>query len=70
MFEKYVDDIKPLIVSMENIPELRKCDVFEDFIDGLKSNGYFVSYKVVDCSKYGMPQKRRQLVLLASDLSK
>lgn len=70
MFEKYVDDIKPLIVSMENVPELRKCDVFEDFIDGLKSNGYSVSYKVVDCSKHGMPQKRRQLVLLASDLSK
>lgn len=55
---------------MKNVPELRKCDVLEDFIDGLKSNGYFVGYKVVDCSKYGMPQKRRRLVLLASDLSK
>lgn len=67
-FKKYVCDIKPVVVSMENVPELRKYDVFEDFVSGLESEGYHVDYKVVDCSKYGMPQKRRRLVLLASRL--
>lgn len=67
-FEKYVNDISPTVVSMENVPELRRYDVFEDFVNKLEFNGYNVSYKVVDCSKYGMPQRRRRLVLLASRL--
>lgn len=65
-FAKYVEDIRPDIVSMENVPELRNFDVFEDFKKCLKKAGYHVSYKVVDCSKYGLPQKRHRLVLLAS----
>lgn len=65
-FARYIEDIKPDIVSMENVPELRNFDVFDDFKTRLKKTGYHVSYKVVDCSKYGLPQKRRRLVLLAS----
>lgn len=69
-FARYVEDIKPDIVSMENVPELRNFDVFEEFRECLVEAGYYVSYKVVDCSKYGLPQKRRRLVLLASRYGK
>ena len=65
-FAQYIEDIKPDIVSMENVPELHKYDIFEDFLDKLDELGYHTSYKIVDCSKYGLPQKRRRLVLLAS----
>jgi DNA (cytosine-5)-methyltransferase 1 len=65
-FAKYIEEIQPDIVSMENVPELRKFDIFEQFKSNLESLNYHVSYKVVDCSKYGLPQKRRRLVLLAS----
>ena len=65
-FAQYIEDIKPDIVSMENVPELCKYDVFEDFLERLDKLGYHTSYKIVDCSKYGLPQKRRRLVLLAS----
>ena len=65
-FAQYIEDIKPDIVSMENVPELRKYDVFNDFLKNLDELGYYTSYKIVDCSKYGLPQKRRRLVLLAS----
>lgn len=65
-FAKYIASIKPDIVSMENVPELRKFDIFEDFKNTLTSLGYYVFYKVVDCSEYGLPQKRKRLILLAS----
>lgn len=65
-FSKYVEEIRPDIVSMENVPELRKFDVFKEFKNKLEDMGYYINYKVVDCSKYGLPQKRRRLVLLAS----
>lgn len=65
-FALYIREVKPDIVSMENVPELCKYEVFEEFKQNLKDWGYSVSYQVVDCSKYGLPQKRKRLVLLAS----
>ncbi len=63
--------VKPEIVSMENVKDLvdeEKYPVFGDFVRTLRNNGYHVSYKVVDASKYGVPQTRKRLVLLASRL--
>ena len=57
---------KPDIVSMENVPQLRKYDVFSDFVGGLKEMGYFVNYKIAYCPRYGIPQTRKRLLLLAS----
>jgi DNA (cytosine-5)-methyltransferase 1 len=65
-FARYVKEIKPDIVSMENVPALQKFDVFQEFKQSLEIAGYFVWHKVVDCAKYGLPQNRHRLVLLAS----
>ena len=65
-FARLVQEIKPDIVSMENVPLLQKQNVFDDFLQSLKNCNFHVSYSIVDCSKYGIPQKRRRLVLLAS----
>ncbi len=65
-FAQYIEEVEPDIVSMENVPELQKFDVFAGFRKKLDDLGYRVSFKVVDCSKYGLPQKRKRLVLLAS----
>ena len=67
-YAKHIENIKPDIISMENVPELVKFDIFQYFLDILEKNHYKVSYQIVDCSKYGLPQKRRRLVLLASKL--
>lgn len=69
-FAKHIQKIKPDIVSMENVPELVKFDIFQEFYNCLSNMGYNVEYNIVDCSKYGLPQKRRRLVLLASRLGK
>ncbi len=65
-FASKIRDVHPDIVSMENVPQLVKYGVFKDFITVLKENGYFVSYEVVYCPNYGIPQNRSRLVLLAS----
>lgn len=65
-FAQLISEIKPDIVSMENVKGLLKNPIFKNFIDNLKRNGYHYSYGVVDFSDYGVPQKRLRLVLLAS----
>lgn len=52
-YANHIENIQPDIVSMENVPELVKFDIFQYFLDVLEKNNYNVSYKIVDCSKYG-----------------
>ena len=70
-FARLIEDTKPEIISMENVPGLLKfdkADVFVGFLEILSDNSYYVDYKIVDCPQYGIPQKRKRLVLLASRL--
>lgn len=65
-FIRLVDETNPDIVSMENVPNLSNKDIFRDFVSSLEAKGYSVSFGNVYCPDYGIPQKRRRLVLLAS----
>jgi DNA (cytosine-5)-methyltransferase 1 len=65
-FARLVGELKPDIVTMENVPTVTMHDVFDDFVTALKYQGYEVWYQVIDCAKYGLPQRRRRTVLLAS----
>jgi DNA (cytosine-5)-methyltransferase 1 len=69
-FATIAKHVLPDVVSMENVPELASERVFADFHDALTQHGYDVSYSVVYCPEYGIPQNRRRLVLLASRLGK
>lgn len=68
-FSRLIKEVNPDIVSMENVPTLlnfKKAPVFSHFVKSLKDNGYFVWYNIVYAPDYGIPQKRKRLVLLAS----
>lgn len=65
-FARIVKEVKPEIVSMENVPHLIKHKIFNDFISTLHNLGYHTSHKEVFCPDYGIPQRRKRLVLLAS----
>lgn len=65
-FARLIKEALPDFVTMENVPNLERQDVFQDFLKNLKKNGYHYSYKIVSCPEYGIPQSRRRLVLLAS----
>jgi len=68
-FSRLICETSPDIVSMENVPSLRRFNdgaVFDTFVRALKNEGYFVDWKVAYCPEYGIPQSRSRLVLLAS----
>ena len=65
-FGRLIQEMKPEIVSMENVPELSRHDVYHDFVTLLEKNGYNVSASDVYCPDYGIPQSRTRLVLFGS----
>lgn len=70
-FARIIEETKPSIVSMENVPLLlhfKQAPVFSDFCNKLRKMGYFIDYKEIFCPDYGIPQRRTRLVLLASQL--
>ncbi len=70
-FAQLIEETQPDVVSMENVSGLADKDkypIFKAFIDTLERNNYKYSYEIVDVSEYGVPQKRKRLVLLASKL--
>lgn len=68
-FADLVRDVRPEIVTMENVPQLKKHGVLEDFMAALRSLDYSVTvHDQVYCPRYGVPQTRERLVLFASIL--
>lgn len=65
-FARLAAEVQPDIVTMENVPTVTKHEIFDRFVERLKRHGYAVWYDVVDAADYGLPQRRRRTVLLAS----
>lgn len=69
-FSRLVREVNPEIVTMENVPQLMRHEVYQNFVSKLESLGYHTWAGVVFCPDYGIPQTRHRLVLLASRLGK
>lgn len=71
-FARLVRQVKPHIVSMENVPELQRHPIFDRFLGNLADLGFHFTTErdkqIVYCPDYGIPQHRRRLVLVASRL--
>ena len=65
-FAKLILEVRPTLVTMENVPPLRKQQIFNNFVAALRSDGYCVDVAVVDGRCIGLPQRRQRLVLVAS----
>jgi len=65
-FARLVGELKPHVVSMENVVELQRHQVYDDFVAALTGFGYQVSAQEVYCPDYGISQHRTRLVLFAS----
>lgn len=66
-FGELVSEVRPDLVTMENVPPLVNQDVFRDFVATLQGE-YSVDFGVVECETIGLPQTRKRLVLIASRL--
>ena len=65
-FARLVSEGLPEVVSMENVPGLARHDSFHEFLDILDALDYEIDHGIVSCLPYGVPQKRKRLVVLAS----
>lgn len=65
-FQRLATEVRPEVVTMENVPTIQRHRVFGDFVEALRDAGYFVHHEIVDAADHGLPQRRRRTVLLAS----
>jgi DNA (cytosine-5)-methyltransferase 1 len=65
-FSRLVAELKPELTTMENVPGLASKHIFRKFVDQLLQLGYDVDARSVYCPRFGIPQHRRRLVLIAS----
>lgn len=65
-FGRLVKSLKPDYVTMENVPVLKGEVIYDQFLATLEAAGYFVTSNIVNAADYGVPQRRKRLVLLAS----
>jgi DNA (cytosine-5)-methyltransferase 1 len=63
---RLVKELRPLTIMMENVPGLMDYYLFKILIHEIESIGYNINYKVVKIQNYGVPQRRKRLVLVGS----
>lgn len=68
-FGRLVQELEPCCVLLENVPGIqnRGHEVFERFLNILNEMHYNVCYGVVNAADYGVPQKRKRLILMGSN---
>lgn len=75
MFEfiRMVDEIKPKLFMIENVPGLFHFkDFFIMLMSKLERHGYKVRFNMLDACNYGVPQRRRRIFIdgIRSDINK
>lgn len=66
-FVDFVAYLKPKAFLMENVPNLVSMQngaIKDQIIKDFKEQGYTVSWKILDASEYGVPQKRRRVIFI------
>jgi DNA (cytosine-5)-methyltransferase 1 len=63
---RLVRSMRPKCVMLENVPGLAENNRFAAFCKGLESQGYRVRSEILNTVDFGVPQRRRRLVVLAS----
>ena len=61
--------VMPDFVTMENVPALERYKggrVFDRFVSTLRRSGYSVEWTTAKCEEFGVPQRRKRLVLIAA----
>ncbi|WP_230201275.1 DNA cytosine methyltransferase [Xanthomonas euvesicatoria] len=66
VFLYYAKALKPRHLLLENVPGLRRQPLWQDLIRGLENEGYEIVDGVIDANDYGVAQRRKRLIMLAS----
>ncbi|WP_421555903.1 DNA cytosine methyltransferase [Pseudomonas kitaguniensis] len=65
-FLRFAEEMLPKCIMMENVPALANDNRFLALCKGIESIGYSYVVQVLDAADYGVPQRRKRLILLAS----
>lgn len=60
--------LMPKQIMMENVPGLASHFRFKAMLAALRKAGYHVSWKILDVQNYGVPQRRKRLIVSASSI--
>lgn len=63
---RFVEHLRPEAVMLENVPGLRDESRFRTLLDTLEGD-YTVAEYIVQASDFGVPQKRRRIIVIAID---
>lgn len=63
---RFVRELKPLTIMMENVPGLKDYYLFKQVVNELEKIGYRIEVKVVNVKNYNVPQNRRRLIMVGS----
>lgn len=63
---RFVKAFRPRAVMIENVPRLMKDNRFHTVISRLERLGYSWSADVFDAADFGVPQRRRRMILIAA----
>ncbi|MBB2805910.1 DNA (cytosine-5-)-methyltransferase [Xanthomonas arboricola] len=65
-FLRFAEVMLPKSIMLENVPALKDDFRFENLVKRLAELEYNCVVEVVDAARYGVPQRRKRLILLAS----
>ena len=65
-FLRFARAFEPRAIMLENVPALAKDARFGTLITSLREMEYRTEYRILNTADYGVPQRRRRLILLAS----
>ena len=63
---RFVKELQPLTVMMENVPGLIDYHIFKQVVRELKKMKYEIKTKIINVKNYGVPQSRKRLIMLGS----
>ena len=66
---KFVKTFKPKMFVMENVPGILTMDngkVIERIINSFSRIGYFIQYKILSASEFGVPQDRKRIFIIGT----
>lgn len=68
-YSRFIENLRPLTIMMENVPGLQNYFKFQDMIKKLEKLGYRLDTAVVNVADYGVPQRRKRLIVAGSLLN-
>ena len=68
-FLRFIEELEPKAIMMENVPGLANDERMQIFQRTLRKMGYKFEIRVLNAADYGVPQRRRRMILLASRVS-